>query len=1060
MVIKILSLFILVLAVACSTSSEEQSNSYDNVLNSNEEQIEDASLDDGEKSKVYDSQNASNQDDNSTYDSQENYEESDADDNYGNSDESANYESSNQEAIPQNELNSTNTYDNQVNLNGTEEADNTSTLNEVVNPYESENTNDTENLATFNGENSETINSVNETNENSFANAENASNLANSNNAISQSISNGSSVDFEQNNATNEAPTEDAYDVLPIFDQVVWIGHYINYKSAEVKIKILTKGTPSFEVFQEINKSEQPELVIRFFESNLRNKIKWDINSSEFFSPVAYIRPRVDETNGIVDVVLTLRDDVKPKFVSEQSNITLTFSIPKRYGGMVDTVATTESSDDEDAISLVGVDLTPNFDENSELPPSLSYLDSAASENLGDIDSNEDIGVSIDEVISKESDYDDQGLPADFGGDDSNGSDDQLMFLEPLRSFNFLSVAQDNITDDIDSNSGNGFSDLQQPSGLDNASEAYENSTYDGNSVKDVEPGFQAEENYSGSVLSLEFVDSELGLVLQTLQVETGNNFIIPSILRQTKVTVSFKNVPWDEALKAILEAYQLGMVRVGENIVRIDKISNLAQYITELEKIKEIEIKREPTKILIMRLNSSRAAELQPKLDQLLTKDKSLDDRINSSFDSRTNSVIVEAPERILSKVKNILKRLDLETPQVEIASRIVSVQKDNSSTFGIAWTGAFNFDPGRGLSFGSLNFPNSLASSFSVDPGVSNLATAGATRFKFGSINNFLDLDLFLKMEEKKGTANVIQSNKVIVLDGKPANILQGSTQYFRLPTAANGAEVTQLSSVDFNLELDVTPRISADGNVQMVLKITSDSPSDTTGAEAANKNTKSVTTEMMRKSGETGVIGGIYDTLKSTSTLGIPFFSDLPIVGALFRSTITKISQQEFLVMVTPRVLERSNYTVLESSDTSSASYESSEETYDNQTTADDNYSVPEENFENGGEDDFANTSDPQSENYDSENIASQQEEDINNSEAEGQTNNTTQGNQAENVNYQENSTNINQEGNSQLGEDNADTYNADASEEYDTLENTDNSASSEESNNIDEDDYDSE
>ena len=61
---------------------------------------------------------------------------------------------------------------------------------------------------------------------------------------------------------------------------------------------------------------------------------------------------------------------------------------------------------------------------------------------------------------------------------------------------------------------------------------------------------------------------------------------------------------------------------------------------------------------------------------------------------------------------------------------------------------------------------------------------------------------------MEEKKGYANVLQSNKVIVLDGQKANVLQGSTQYFEVlaPVADSVVAAPQLAEVQFNLELDV--------------------------------------------------------------------------------------------------------------------------------------------------------------------------------------------------------------------------------------------------------------
>ncbi len=171
-------------------------------------------------------------------------------------------------------------------------------------------------------------------------------------------------------------------------------------------------------------------------------------------------------------------------------------------------------------------------------------------------------------------------------------------------------------------------------------------------------------------------------------------------------------------------------------------------------------------------------------------------------------------------------------------------------------------------------------------------------------------------------------------------------------------------------------------------MQLKVISDSPADTAGDMAADKNTKSVTTNMMRRSGETGVIGGIYDTVKQTTELGIPFFSDLPIIGLLFKSTTTKISQQEFLVMVTPKVLERSNFdSATNDMDSSSEAYESTKENvYDNTANESNSYQEAEENFEDGGANEFANTSDPEGDNYESENTANDQES---NNQANSQT-----------------------------------------------------------------------
>jgi type II secretory pathway component GspD/PulD (secretin) len=167
---------------------------------------------------------------------------------------------------------------------------------------------------------------------------------------------------------------------------------------------------------------------------------------------------------------------------------------------------------------------------------------------------------------------------------------------------------------------------------------------------------------------------------------------------------------------------------------------------------------------------------------------------------------------------------------------------------------------------------------------------------------------------MEERRGTTNILQSNRVLVLDGQEASIIAGNSKFFR-PAAGgtvvnqgegNGGDDPGLAEVKFNLSLEVKPQVTADGAVIMDLQIKSDTPGDPAGEALADKNTRELTTQMIRESGDTGVIGGIYDTSRTQSVTGIPFLSDLPIIGALFRSTITEENQTELLIMVTPTIV----------------------------------------------------------------------------------------------------------------------------------------------------------
>ncbi|RYZ73904.1 MAG: hypothetical protein EOP09_01225 [Proteobacteria bacterium] len=779
-----------------------------------------------------------------------------------------------------------------------------------------------------------------------------------------------------------------------------WVGYRINETMKKLNLEIVTIGRPEYEIFETTNRSNQSELILRFYHTQLRKKIKWDVNSSEFRSPVAYIRMKNREAEGVVDLVITHRDKVSPGFYEKAGNFILSYDIPQRYFNELD-LAKGKVKDravslkiDQSAplakpktvaskLPVVGV---PRYmtaiREEPKFRPIRSFISPKRIRNAKDgfpesFDKTPILGRRTGEIISRstlfgvaqdnlENNFENESAEgnANINGNGSNNLNNNSGNAA-TNNFNNTSVGSNLNSGNASSNSNNatnngsnlenaleedvsegGFNDEASPdafSNLEDKSAAPSSLSNEGltpaansasapasNALPSVTPGEDVEPEeaggkaakYTGKPIFMEFYDSPLSLVLKGFSEETGNNFVYSSEIGETPITIQFKGVPWDEALKAILETYTLGMVRIGENVVRIDRIQNLTSYMQALEQAKQFETRRLPTKVLVFRLNNGVAKDVADRVKELLSRDTEIDNRIKLSEDERTNSVVIEAPVNVLAKAKAIIERLDLDTPQVEIMSRIVEVRKDDNEFTGVAWGNNVNFDPGRALGFGTLNFPNSAKSNFSVDPGVGSINTAGAGTIRLGSLNKFLDLDLFLKLEEKKGKTNVLQSNRVLVLDGRKATVTAGSSQFFRPAAGGNvinpapgagggrGGEGNGLSEITFNLSLEVTPQVTALGNVIMNLDIQSDTPGATTGEQLASKGTRRLTTQMVRQSGDTGVIGGIYDTKRSNSTVGVPFLSDLPIIGALFRSTTTSETQTELLMMVTPTIMNGSN------------------------------------------------------------------------------------------------------------------------------------------------------
>jgi type IV pilus assembly protein PilQ len=104
---------------------------------------------------------------------------------------------------------------------------------------------------------------------------------------------------------------------------------------------------------------------------------------------------------------------------------------------------------------------------------------------------------------------------------------------------------------------------------------------------------------------------------------------------------------------------------------------------------------------------------------------------------------------------------------------------------------------------------------------------------------------------------------------------------------------------------LKLEVTPQITPDGRVQLVVDVNKDSVGDIVNG-VPSINTKHVKTEVMVDNGGTVVIGGIYEESESDQVDRVPVLGELPVIGALFRAKSKSTSSRELLVFLTPRIV----------------------------------------------------------------------------------------------------------------------------------------------------------
>ncbi len=398
---------------------------------------------------------------------------------------------------------------------------------------------------------------------------------------------------------------------------------------------------------------------------------------------------------------------------------------------------------------------------------------------------------------------------------------------------------------------------------------------------------------YRGDRLSLNFQDIEVRSVLQLIADFTQLNLVASDAV-QGRITLRLQDVPWDQALDLVLKTRGLDKRQVG-NVLLVAPADDIAnrerQELESQQRIAELA----PLRRELLQVNYARAADIA-QLFQSVTTGKPVE-RGSLTVDERTNQLIAYQTQERLDELRQIVTQLDIPVRQVMIEARIVEVNVDYDKSLGVRWGGSF----GRGNWSGAgVGGPGDAGSAPFVDMGVIG-ATSG---IGVGYISDNLLLDLELTAMEKTGNGEIISQPKVLTSDKEIAKILKGTEIPYQ-QAGANGA--TSVSFKEASLSLEVTPQITPDNRIIMLVKVTKDEPDYLNKVQEVPPIRKNeVNAKVLVIDGETIVIGGVFSNTQSKVVDKVPFLGDVPYLGRLFRRDVVSEKKSELLVFLTPRIM----------------------------------------------------------------------------------------------------------------------------------------------------------
>ena len=417
---------------------------------------------------------------------------------------------------------------------------------------------------------------------------------------------------------------------------------------------------------------------------------------------------------------------------------------------------------------------------------------------------------------------------------------------------------------------------------------------------------------YTGTRISLDFKDADIRNILRLIA-EVSNLNIVAGDDVQGTVTLRLNDVPWDQVLDVILLSNNLGKSLDG-NILRIAPIDKLEKQRKDALAATESQAKLEPLMKALIPISYAQASQLKP----VIQNSKVLSPRGSIEVDQRTNTLIVMDIRKNIEEAKAIVDNLDTPIPQVLIEAKIIQINPTYTKELGVSWGADVKTTASGGIigAGGNVSGSGVNGAPVTTTPTILDLAPAtigpgvGAS-LAWGFFRKNFDIFNKIAALEKEEKLEVISSPRVMTLDNQEALVEQGTeVPYLKIDTQAGAAAATSLATTEFKkvtLSLKVIPHVTPDGSVMMDIEAKKDQVSAQLGAGGQpGIDTRKAITKVLVQSGDTVVIGGIYEDTNRDVRNSVPFFGRIPILNFIFKGTTKKREKTEMIIFITPTII----------------------------------------------------------------------------------------------------------------------------------------------------------
>ena len=320
-------------------------------------------------------------------------------------------------------------------------------------------------------------------------------------------------------------------------------------------------------------------------------------------------------------------------------------------------------------------------------------------------------------------------------------------------------------------------------------------------------------------------------------------------------------------------------------------------------------------------------ASNLQSQFGGLAAGEGAPPQSISIWADAGTNSLIINAPARIMQDMNTVIDRLDIRRAQVQVDAIIVEVSENRASELGVTWAsqGAGSDSP-----IGGTNFSATAPGILQLGAAAAGSA-AGEAANQLGALAQLPDgLLTAVGRISDSGTSwaalitalagdsatNIVATPTIVTLDNEEAEISVGSTVPFLSGQFTNTGAATgtvnpfqTINRSEVGTRLAITPQINEGSGVKLLIEQETSSISEDSRAVDLVTDTRRIVTSVFVDDGSILVLGGLIDDQLREVEQRVPVLGRIPGVGALFRSQSTELEKTNLMVFIRPTIMRDS-------------------------------------------------------------------------------------------------------------------------------------------------------